>query len=138
MSSWRVVEHTADVGLEAEGATLEATIEALVEGFGHLVCPEGEVEERETKMLTVEARDLADLVVDLLDELNYVHQVDHFVPASADADVARTDEGPRLRIEVAGEGYDRDKHGHLMEIKATTYHGLEVDEDGRVAVLFDV
>lgn len=138
VSSWRIVEHTADVGLEAEGATLEAAIEALVEGFGELVCPEGEVEERQTRTLTIEARDLADLVVDMLDELNYVHQVDRFVPASGEATLASTDEGPRLEVEIAGEAYERERHGHLMEIKATTYHGLEVDEDGHIAVLFDV
>lgn len=138
MSTWRIVEHTADVGLEAEGPTLEAAIEALLAGFGHLVCPEGEVRAEETRELVVETAELDDLVVDLLDELNYVHQVEHFVPAEGTASLTETEEGYRLAVQVAGEGYDRERHGHLMEIKATTYHELAVDEDGRIAVLFDV
>jgi SHS2 domain-containing protein len=138
VSDWRIVEHTADVGLEAEGESLEATIEATIEGFGELVCPEGEVEPRQTRELTIEARNLDNLVVDTLDELNYVHQVDRFVPARGRARLARTEEGHRLVLEVDGETYDRERHGHLMEIKATTYHELTVDLDGRIAVLFDV
>jgi SHS2 domain-containing protein len=139
VSSFRIVEHTADVGLEAEADTLEGAVVALVEGFGELVCPEGEVQAREERTVSVEAPDLDDLVVDLLDQLNYVHQVDRFVPAGGTARIEKTAEGYRVRLQATGEGYDREAHGHLMEIKATTYHGLEVERDpGRVAVLFDV
>lgn len=139
VSSWRVVEHTADVGLEAEGETLEDALEATIAGFGHLVCPEGEVRAAERVEIELEAPALRDLVVDLLDELNYVHQIEHFVPAGGQATIQARGEGYRLEASVEGEAYDRDRHGHLMEIKATTYHGLEVDEEpGRIAVLFDV
>lgn len=139
MSPWKVVEHTADVGLEATGDSLEEAIEEAIAGFGGLVCPEGDVQATASRRLEVQARDLDDLVVDLLDEVNYVHQVDHLVPAEATVDLHRTGEGYRLDLELRGEAYDPDRHGHLMEIKATTYHGLEVTEEpARIAVLFDV
>jgi SHS2 domain-containing protein len=135
--SWRVVEHTADVGLEAEGADLAEAVEEVIAGFGHLVCPEAEVGIGEQRRLEVEAPSRADLVVDLLDELNFVHQTERFLPAEAEVAIAATEDGCRLDATIEGETYERDRHGHLMEIKATTYHGLEV-EDGRIAVLFDV
>jgi SHS2 domain-containing protein len=137
--SWSVVEHTADVGLEAEGEDLAEALEQVIAGFGHLVCPEAEVEPARERELTVEAPGLDHLVVDLLDELNYVHQIDRFLPAEADVSLDRAGEDPRVRALVRGETYDRERHGHLMEITATTYHELAVDAgDGRVWVLFDV
>lgn len=140
MTPWEVLEHTADVGLRVEAYTLEAAIADVVEGFGGLVCPEGEVEPAEDYQLQVEARDLDDLLVDALDEINYIHQTQRFLPARCEVVLDEVDDG-RLRatFRMRGEVYDRAKHGHLMEIKATTYHGLEVAEDPpRIEVLFDV
>lgn len=140
MTPWEVLEHTADVGLRVEADTLEAAIADVVEGFGGLVCPEGEVEPAEDYQLQVEARDLDDLLVDALDEINYIHQTQRFLPARCEVVLDEVDDG-RLRatFRMRGEVYDRAKHGHLMEIKATTYHGLEVAEDPpRIEVLFDV
>lgn len=139
MSAWKIVEHTADVGLEATGETFEQAIEETIAGFGGLVCPEGEVEAARMREFTVEAPHLDDLVVDLLDEINYLHQVEHFVPAQATAELREDEEGVDVTIELAGEDYDPNRHGHLMEIKATTYHGLVVERDPpRIQVLFDV
>lgn len=134
---WNVVEHTADVGLEATGPTLEAAIADLVAGFGALVCPEGEVAPTTEREIEVRADELDALVVDLLDEINYIHQVEHFVPAEAAIDLDEDDR--RARVLLRGEAYDPDTHGHLMEIKATTYHGFEIEQDpARIHVLFDV
>lgn len=132
---WEVLEHTADVGLRATGDDLADALADLLVGFGHLVCPDGEVEARDPETIEIEADTLDDLVVDLLDELNFLHQMEGFIPADAEVDLAKGHLTARLR----GETWDKDRHGYLMEIKATTYHGLEVDEDpGRIAVLFDV
>lgn len=140
MTPWEVLEHTADVGLRAEGASLEGAIASVIEGFGALVCPEGEVEPVDPYQLQVEAAALDDLVVDALDDLNYIHQTQRFLPGACEVVLEETDDGRhRATLRMLGETYDRDKHGHLMEIKATTYHGLEIREDPPgIEVLFDV
>lgn len=132
---WEVLEHTADVGLRATGDDLEDALASLLIGFGHLVCPDGEVEARDTETIEVEAGTIDDLVVDLLDELNFVHQMEGFIPA--DATVTLSD--GHLTARLQGETWDEERHGYLMEIKATTYHALTVDEDpALVEVIFDI
>ncbi len=132
---WQVLEHTADVGLRATGDDLEAAVADLVSGFGHLVCPEGEVEAREEEVIEVEAEALDDLIVDLLDEVNFLHQMEGFIPCQAE--VALSD--GRLVAHLAGEPWDQERHGYLMEIKATTYHELKVQADPAVIeVIFDI
>lgn len=139
MSPWRVLEHTADVGLVATGETLEAALADLLVGYGKLVCPEGKIRAGEEAVLTVEGERLDDLVVDLLDELNFLHQMEGFLPA--EARVERT--GGGLTARMKGEAWDEEVHGYLMEIKATTFHDLVVDEasgdqPARVEVIFDI
>lgn len=132
---WQVLEHTADVGLRATGEDLEAALADLLTGFGHLVCPEGEVQPAETHTITVEADNLDDLVVDLLDEVNFVHQMEGFIPCQATVELA----DGRLTATMQGQTWDRERHGYLMEIKATTYHALTVDEDpAMIEVIFDI
>lgn len=133
--SWEVFEHTADVGLRATGDTLEAALADLLAGFGHLVCPDGEVEARQARTVEIEAEALDDLVVDLLDEVNFIHQMEGFIPCQAEIHLS----DGRLVAEMAGETWDQDRHGYLMEIKATTYHELAVEEDpALVEVIFDI
>lgn len=140
MPPWEVVEHTADVGLRATGESLEEALAELVVGFAHLLCPEGEVASVERRVERVEAGTLDRLVVDILDDLNYVHQVEGFLPAACT--VTLEEAGPEdltATLELAGERYDPDLHGHLMEIKATTFHRLRVERDPAVIeVIFDI
>lgn len=137
MAPWEVVEHTADVGLEATGADLEEALASLLVGFGRLIAPEGTVRGREARTVTVEGEALDDLVIDLLDEVNYLVQTEGFLPASAA--VAVDEEAQRLQAILRGETYDPERHGHLMEVKAATYHGLVVEKAPvRVVVIFDI
>ncbi len=143
MSPWEVLEHTADVGLKVTADTLEEAIAETIEGFGALVCPEGQVDPAEPWQLQVEADELDDLVVDALDEINYIHQTQRFIPAACEVILDQVQQGETTRhkatLRMRGELYDEDKHGHLMEIKATTYHGLEIQRDPpTIEVIFDV
>lgn len=141
VTPWEVLEHTADIGLRVEADTLEEAIAQVIEGFGRLVCPEGEIDPAEPWQLQVEADALDNLLVDTLDEINYIHQTQRFLPGRCEVILDRIDETDRYRatIRMRGETYDEAKHGHLMEIKATTYHGLEMQEDPPlIEVIFDV
>ncbi|MDX1611903.1 MAG: archease [Candidatus Thermoplasmatota archaeon] len=139
MSPWQVLDHTADVGLTVTAESLEAAMGELVEGYGHLVCPDGEIEQREERVLEVQAPNLEDLVIDLLDEVNVLHQMEGFIPARCTARLDLTGDAPRVSLTMHGEAWDEERHGYLMEIKATTYHGMEViEEPARIVVIFDI
>ncbi len=55
--------------------------------------------------------------------------------------VIESDGPPRLRAELAGEHIDRTRHALASDIKATTAHGLRVEETSegwRACATFDV
>ena len=75
-------------------------------------------------------RDAADRLIHYLQEVLYLYDTERFVPAEA------APEG------VRGEPFQEGRHQAVREVKAVTYHGLEVrrGEDGqlRANVVFDL
>jgi SHS2 domain-containing protein len=88
--------------------------------------------------VVVEADDRADLMVRWLSELNFLHVTEGWLFCAFDLE-ERTDR--RLVATVRGERIHPGRHVIYTEIKAVTYHGLEIrqDEDGwHAQVIFDL
>jgi SHS2 domain-containing protein len=132
---FELLDHTADVLVKAYGKTLEECFgNVALAMFDQMVDistiqPVGEVE------VKIEGSEKEDLLFDLLSELLYLHEVDRVVLSFFDVSFS---EGG-LRCLAKGEELDLKKHRPKTEIKAVTYHMLEVDEDTpSVTVLFDI
>jgi SHS2 domain-containing protein len=85
-----------------------------------------------------EGEDRAELLVDFLRELLWLHARHEFLYAEADFELLGSQ---RLRARVRGERVDPERHHLVREIKAVTYHGLEVvcEDSGCMArIVFDV
>ena len=81
-------------------------------------------------------------MVNRLSELNYRHTADRrlFCDFAVDA-IAATTEGLTLTATVRGEPIDPDRHVVHTEIKAITFHGLDVqqtDDGWTVQVIYDL
>jgi SHS2 domain-containing protein len=136
--SWEILDHTADVGLAAAGDTLGELFEAMSEGLLELILPERRVNPSQTREIRVEAEDPESLLVDYLGRLCYAVESEYF--AVADVQVRRASE-TFVEAELRGESLDPQRHEIGLEIKAVTYHRLEVaHRDGRWhgRVIFDI
>lgn len=132
---YEVLEHTADVGLKAYGGSLEEIFASAARGMFALmtdiatVRPTGEVQ------VAVTAPDRESLLVDWLTELLFVHERDGVFLAEFEVAI----ENHRLEATVRGEEIDPDRHPLDTEIKAVTYHMIEVNpEAGYAVVIFDI
>lgn len=137
------LEHPADLWVEVWGDDLRTLFEnalfalydqmAELEGFG--------TERRET--IHAEGSSAEEALRSLLSEALYRFSTEGFVAAKADLDVGTTPSGGvRVTARLDGETIDSRRHTLLSEVKAVTYHQLEVErspEGGwRATVLFDV
>ncbi|MFC1707026.1 archease [Planctomycetota bacterium] len=121
----KVIDHTADVGLEVFGSRLPELFEAAADGLFSLQSNVDDVEPQEKRIVTVEGSDLPDLLVTWLSELTYLHETEGLLFRSAT--VTRLDEeAGHLEAEVAGEPYDSARHSIRAAIKAVTYHDLNI------------
>ena len=134
---YKIVEHTADIGIEAYGKTLEEAFENAAKGMFSIITNNGKIERKIERKIEI-SRDGDDemLLVDWLSELIYLHDVEKLV--FGDFKVKIND---KLVATAYGEKYDREKHGYGIEIKAVTYHMLEIKRNKKgfvIKVLFDI
>lgn len=121
---YEVFEHTADLGLRIEAPDLETLLaEAGRALFSVIVANLDEVQLlREKKILVAgEAHDY--LLFDWLSELLYVFETEHLV--LAEFVVQLTAQG--VSAVARGEPLDPARHKLSHEVKAITYHGLQVE-----------
>ena len=137
MEPFEIVDHTADVGIVAHGATLPELFANAAAGLATIVTDRDRVEERASRRLRVEAEDRAGLLAALLSELLFLLEVERFVTRRIEVESVSD-------IEAVATAFGEpicDRHEFLAEVKAVTHHDLSVERDGdawRATVLFDV
>ena len=135
MKRFEYLDHTADIGIKAYGQTLEECFENAALGMFTILFGGSEIKEVGEFEIRLEAPDLEQLLVDWLSELLYLHEADELAFCSCSVKL----EGAKLDARVKGEAFNPERHVVDTQIKAVTYHMLEVDEEkGYVQVLFDI
>lgn len=136
--SYSLFDHTADIGVEIRGQDLPELFGEAARALRAVALPEGEVRSILSREVELEAEGLADLLVAWLSELVYLLDAEHLV---FDDFQFRVLEPTRLCALLRGEEVDLHRHRPGLEVKAVTYHELEVEltEQGwRARVVFDI
>jgi len=133
-------EHTADAGALVRGGTLPRLFENASRALFDLICDRRAVRPRRSVRIAVRGSSLEDLLVRWLSELLYLLERDNLVFTSFA--VARVDRTLLLaRGSARGERIDRTRHRLRREIKAVTYHQIQIIRGRsawRVRLVFDV
>jgi len=136
MKPYEFIEHTADVGVRAYGKTLAQAFEHAAKAMFDIITDSSVVSPVGQYEITLEAPDVEQLLVDWLSKLLFLNGAKNLVFGKFEV----TLQGTNLHAQVCGEEYDTKKHKMGEEVKAVTYHMLEVHqtEPIYVQVLFDI
>jgi len=132
-----VIDHTADIGIIARGSDLHVLFSNAASGMLSLLIGIDTLRRDTTREIRLEARDIESLLVEWLNELLYIIYTDRLVLCKFDILI----DGNRLVAICAGQKMDLKDHRFRREIKAATYHDLEiVQRDGEysVKIIFDI
>ena len=132
------IEHTADIGIRCRAPTLERLFECAARAMFELIVPLDSVEPARKVPVAVKAASLEELFVSWLEELLYIWESKRILLSRFMVRNVSTDS---VEAAVAGEPYDAGRHDLQSEIKAATYHGLQIERTGdgwEVQVIFDV
>jgi protein archease len=125
MPKYEFVEHTADVAFKAYGRDLNELFENAAEALeSTLVLLEG-VAPRETATIEMTSDSYENLLYDWLAELHVMFEVERFVVKKCIVKIT----GLSLTAECRGERIDPNKHITNIEVKAVTYHNLQVKKN---------
>jgi len=138
MKTYELIDHTADVGLKAYGKTLSEAFENAAKGMFDIITDISEIESIGQYDIELEASDLEQLLVDWLSDLLYLNTARNLVFGFFKVDL--DEKSNKLNAIIFGERFDLSKHKIGSEIKAVTYHILEVKNKKpyHVQVLFDI
>ena len=143
---FRLVDHTADLAIEATGATRDEALGEAALGMTAVLTGRDDVHllgrpEREVRFV-IETPDLDALAVAFLSEILWLHESEDLLWLGGGVRVEET-EGGMVRAVDTGNGvlHDPTVHGRGVEVKAVTYHGLRFARDGagwKLWVLLDI
>jgi SHS2 domain-containing protein len=132
---YEIIDHTADIAIKASGKNLEEAFENAAYAMFDIMADASSVKAVGEMAVEIEADDLGRLLVDWLSELLYICDVDDLLFSEFEVNIS----GNRLTSKAKGEKMDASRHGLKTDIKAVTYHMLEVNPDENfVQVLFDI
>lgn len=138
MESFRVLEHTADVGFEACGASREEVFANAARALQDLSVDLSAISPREEVAISVEGENAPELLVNWLSQLLYLFDAEGWV--FREFEVKRLDDRA-LEAAARGEKFDRTRHPVKLQVKAITYHQLALEltpEGWRARVYVDI
>jgi SHS2 domain-containing protein len=135
------IDHTADIGIRAYGESLEEAFSNTAKAMFLLMAKNNNIEPKESRDIELESDDIIFLFKKWLEELLYYFESDKLIFSKFELKIKISDGLYRLKATVYGEKYNPDKHGSGVEIKAVTYHMMDVgrSESGYYTqVIFDI
>ncbi|MCK4366434.1 MAG: archease [Thermoplasmata archaeon] len=134
-AGYELIEHTADVAVKAYGKDLSELFANAALGMFNVMTDTSTVKSVGEYTVEVESADLEGLLVDWLSELLYLFDTQEVFLREFDVTI----DGNKLTASVRGEKLDRERHPLKSDVKAATYHMLEInEEEGYVIVLLDI
>lgn len=136
--SYQFIDHTADLGIIVKADSLDKLFKEAALSMTHIMIGEIPLEKNETMELNIEGEDLADLMVNWLSEILYLFEGEKKLLT----DVKIKSISPkRINAIVDLIPFDEKRHEVLCEIKAVTYHQLDVCKKNNyweTKIIFDV
>lgn len=125
------MEHVSDVGIRAEGKTLEEAFESGAEAALNVMFDLETIEHTIKITFGADAPDMAALFIEVLNEALSIQDRHGLALKKLEADeIRKTNAGYIFIGTLYGEPFDREKHEVKTEVKGATYSGLKYYEKG--------
>lgn len=132
---YEVLDHTADLMIKGYGKNLEECYESVAYGMFDQTVDLSGVEPKESRHVEIEGMDEEDALYSILSELLFIENYDNLILCEFKMRI----DGLRISCDCSGELLDKSRMRIRGEIKAVTFHMMEIDpETPSVTVLFDV
>jgi len=132
---------TADIGYRAYGDTLNQAFENAGLALFEVITDTSVLKPSIKKTISLKSEDKKALLFDWLNELIFLHDAEYLVFSCFQVDISGDESnGYQLDAVVWGEEFEQSQHESRDEVKAVTYHLMEIEKDDgyRIQVIVDV
>jgi SHS2 domain-containing protein len=138
MRNYKLLNHTADIGIEVWGKTKKELFANAVYSLFDLMVDTQSIDKTQEKTITIGGVDITDLLINFLREALYLFNGKRWLVKKCKLLELTTG---HVVAQLQGEPYNSQKHQLRKEIKAVTYHNLRVNkttQGWKAKVIFDV
>ena len=134
-SGYRFLPHTTDAYIESVGPTFENALENAALALFDTMCNVNRVSAELQEEVTVQGADQLELLYNWLECLLLKFELEHKVYNKFHVSLVSDQGALTLTAKIQGEAFNRQKHGAKVEVKAVTYHKMEIFQEGKVIVI---
>jgi SHS2 domain-containing protein len=141
MKEFEIIDHTADIGIVAYGKTKREVFINAAKGMFEIIAEENrDLKENFYAKIKLEAKSLEDLLIAWLNELLYISEVKLVI---LNKFIIKELSNGQIKAEVGGTKINHLSIRIKREVKAVTYHRLEIKKDEEsglwsAQVIFDI
>ena len=122
---YRLLEHTADMGIEARAESCPKVLEEMARGLTMILFGDSPVSASVVTKIHLHEEDSVELMVAWLNEILYWCEQNNLVPVTSRIDALEEGE---LWATLSGEPFDQKRHHVERQVKAITYHKATLTE----------
>jgi SHS2 domain-containing protein len=125
MKNYEYFDVTADIGFKAYGESLNEAFENAGLAIFNIISDTSNVEPKKEISFKIRSEDEISLLYDFLEELLFYHEIEFMLFSEFHVEI---DDMLQLRATIRGEAIDWDRHERKTEIKAITFHKMDVKQ----------
>ncbi|MCI6995008.1 archease [uncultured Methanobrevibacter sp.] len=129
MKKFEYFEVTADIGFKAYGKNLKEAFENAGLAIFNIISDTNNIEPAKEISFEVTSEDNVSMLYDYLEELLFYHEVEFMLFSEFDVEIL---DNYSLRATIKGEEINWEKHERKSEIKAITFHKMELKQSNPV------
>lgn len=133
---YEFLAHTTDAYIQATGSTFEEALEFAGAALFETMCDVKSISPKLAEMVQVNGADEITLLYNWLESLLLKFELERKVYSKFEVTLAKGPSGGLSASgRIFGEEFDRRKHGAKVEVKAVTFHKMEVIREGATTIL---
>ena len=129
MKKFEYFDVTADIGFIAYGDTLNKAFENAGLAIFNIISNTSEIEPQKEITFEIKSEDKISLLYDYLEELLFYHEIEFMLFSEFHVEI---DKNFHLKAKIKGEEINWNKHDRKTEIKAITYHQMNITKTDHV------
>ncbi|MBR0059567.1 MAG: archease [Methanobrevibacter sp.] len=127
MKKFEYFDVTADIGFYAFGNNLNEAFENAGLAMFNIISNTDKIDANKTIEFEITSEDKVSLLYDYLEELLFYHEIEFMLFSEFEVQIDEIDNNYHLKAIIYGEDINWDKHDRDCEIKAITFHQMEVN-----------
>ena len=129
MKNFEYFDVTADIGFISYGKDMNEAFENAGLAIFNIISDTSDISHEKEITFEVDSEDDVSLFYDYLEELLFYHEIEFMLFSEFHVEI---DEKLHLKATIKGEEINWDKHERKTEIKAITYHQMDVKKTDHV------